>query len=73
MKGSPFAKVYLDRIIEWEAWLLLSFKIIDMWLKVQQNWLYLEPVFASADIKKQLPNEATLFKEVDNQWRRIME
>ena len=31
-----------------------------------------EPVFASADIKKQLPNEASLFDSVDDDWRRVM-
>jgi len=72
MKGSPYAQVYIERIKAWEAWLLLSFKIIEIWLKVQQHWLYLEPVFASADIKKQLANEATIFEEVDDDWRRIM-
>jgi dynein heavy chain len=48
-------------------------KTIDVWLKVQNLWLYLEPVFASADIKKQLPNEAVRFKEVDTSWRRTID
>jgi hypothetical protein len=34
MKGSPFAQYYIERIREWETWLLLSFKIIEVWLKV---------------------------------------
>lgn len=40
---------------------------------MQTSWIALEPVFASADIQKQLYNEAKIFKEVDNQWHRVME
>jgi dynein heavy chain len=73
MKGSPFAKVYITRINAWDDRLTLSNNIINVWLKVQLLWIALEPVFASADIQKQLYKEAALFKEVDSHWRRIME
>jgi len=39
----------------------------------QRTWMYLEPIFASDDIGKTMPVEATLFKEVDNLWRLTME
>ena len=35
-------------------------------------WLYLEPIFGSEDIVKQMPTEATLFRKVDTAWRAIM-
>ena len=50
MKGSPFAVVHLARIEIWDEWLTLANNIIDVWIKVQTNWIALEPVFASADI-----------------------
>jgi dynein heavy chain len=72
MKGSPFAKIFVDRIGEWEAFLMGSQSVIDVWLKVQSVWLYLEPIFASEDIMKQMPREGQLFREVDKAWKRLI-
>ena len=55
---------FKDEILEWEKFLLLCQDIKDNWLSVQQNWMYLEPIFTSGDIKKQLPEEAKLFKYI---------
>ena len=45
---------------------------MDIWLKVQSAWLYLEPVFSSEDILNQMPVEGGIFKDVDYQWRQMM-
>lgn len=68
MKGSPYAKVFLDEIIEWEQWLLYTQEALEVWIKVQAMWLYLEPVFSSEDIMRQMPEEGTKFREVDRVW-----
>lgn len=73
MKGSPYAVVYLKRINAWDEWLNLAYDIIEVWIKVQGLWIGLEPVFASADIQKQLAKEAVIFKEADNNWHKIMD
>ena len=73
MKGSPFAKVHEKRIEVWDEWLTRSASILDVWKKVQTLWSGLEPVFASADIQKQLYKEAAIFKEVDAQWHKTMD
>jgi dynein heavy chain, axonemal len=73
MKGSPYAVVYLKRINIWDEWLNLARNAIEVWIKVQALWIGLEPVFASADIQKQLAKESAIFKEADNNWHRIMD
>jgi dynein heavy chain len=72
MKGSPYAKPFAEEIKAWEEWLVMTQDILDSWLKVQATWLYLEPIFSSEDIVKQMPEEAANFRIVDSSWRKIM-
>jgi dynein heavy chain len=39
--------------------------ILEVWAKTQGQYMYLQPIFDSADIMKQLPGETKKFKTVD--------
>ena len=69
MKSSRYIKPFLEQITRWEETLTSMQDILDNWLKVQATWLYLEPIFSSDDIMRQMPTEGKMFKAVDNTWR----
>jgi dynein heavy chain len=72
MRGSPFIKPFEARVKDWEARLINMQEILDEWLKCQAVWLYLEPIFSSEDIMRQMPQEAKRFTQVDRLWRKVM-
>ncbi len=46
--------------------------VLDEWLAVQKNWMYLEPILSAPDIQKQLPMESKKFNEIDKGFKTIM-
>nr|CAH8868280.1 unnamed protein product [Trichobilharzia regenti] len=72
MRNSPYIKPFEKEMIAWETKLVSMNDILDVWLKVQATWLYLEPIFSSEDILAQMPEEGRKFGVVDVLWREIM-
>jgi len=52
-------------------YLFQSLEITNNWLVVQNLWIYLEAVFTSSDVSRQLPAEARRFANVDKSWQRV--
>jgi dynein heavy chain len=73
MQFSPFKKPFEDQIMEWNNKLKIMSDVLEEWAKCQGEWMYLQPIFDSADIAKQLPNESKKFKMVDSTWRHTMD
>lgn len=73
MRSSRYIKSMEARCLAWEDRLKNLEQIISNRLTMQGTWLYLEPIFSSADICKQMPSEAKMFKKVDRLWRDSME
>lgn len=72
MSFSPYKKPFEDRINTWEGKLVMTQDVMDEWLQCQRNWLYLEPIFSSEDINRQLPVESKRYQTMERIWRKVM-
>lgn len=72
MAFSAFKGPFEERIDAWNAKLYMVSEVLEAWLKVQRDWLYLQPIFESPDINKQLPTEGKKFANVDKNWKQTM-
>ncbi|RHY33391.1 hypothetical protein DYB32_001670 [Aphanomyces invadans] len=73
MQFSAFKKPFEDRINKWEKCLSTVSDVLEEWMAVQRSWLYLQPIFDSPDINKQLPMEGKRFATVDKNWRQTLQ
>ncbi|XP_076826201.1 dynein axonemal heavy chain 1-like isoform X3 [Clavelina lepadiformis] len=72
MSFSPYKKPFEERISTWEGKLNMTQDVLDEWLVCQRSWLYLEPIFSSEDINRQLPVEGKRYQTMERMWRKIM-
>jgi dynein heavy chain, axonemal len=72
MLFSPFKKPFEEKIMEWFNTLKRISDILEEWAKLQINWMYLQPIFDSPDIAKQLHKESKIFKQTDSFWKAII-
>jgi dynein heavy chain len=63
---------FMDRINSLNHMFNNLYETIKKWTKVQSLWTALEPVFSSEDIRKQLPQEASKFKNLDKDFVKNM-
>jgi dynein heavy chain len=73
MRGNPFIKPIEEKCKDWEIKLKYAQGLLEEWTKCQRTWMYLEPIFGSDDIVRQLPAESKKFKGVDSLWRKTLE
>ncbi len=72
MKASPYIKPSLKKALELEMRLSHIQETLDVWIKLQRMWLYLEPIFTSEDFKRKMVAEKAKFDVVDKHWRTTM-
>lgn len=58
-----------EKVERWERNIKTIHETIDKWLEFQRNWIYLENIFASNEIKSQWKEDALLFTNIDNKFR----
>lgn len=61
-----------DKVDPWQKKFALFSATLDEWMNVQKQWLYLENIFHSPDIQKQLPIEQKKFSNIDVNFRKLM-
>jgi dynein heavy chain, axonemal len=50
----------------------LIFDTLEQWRECQRNWLYLENIFSSQDIRKQRPKDYQEYDVVNKSWIKLM-
>ena len=73
LSASKYIRNIKPKVTQWERDLNIINDTIDTWMLVQRKWMYLESIFASDDIKMQLPEEAKKFGKTDAAYKKIME
>jgi len=73
MNASKDSEEFKDQLIKWQKTLKTIDTVLVLWVKVQKNWMRLEPIFlASEDIRAQLPEDTKRFEKVDADWKALM-
>jgi dynein heavy chain len=73
MKASKFFPSFQSAVEQWERKLSHIVEIIDIFILVQKQWVYLENIFiGTEDIRKQLPKESATFDDVNGEWEQVL-
>jgi dynein heavy chain len=72
MATNRYSAPFKDEVTTWITKLSTVSEIIEMWLIVQNMWMYMEAVFSGGDIVKQLPQEAKRFQNIDKQFVKVV-
>ncbi|XP_017121821.1 dynein heavy chain 6, axonemal [Drosophila elegans] len=67
--ASKFVGPIKGKVNEWINAMDQFSKTFESWMDCQGAWIYLEAIFASADIQRQLPHEAKMFFTVDKSFK----
>ncbi|CEG01942.1 Dynein heavy chain [Ostreococcus tauri] len=74
LKASKFFSVFEHTITSWEKTLGMVNDVVEMVLKVQLAWMYLENIFiGSDDIARQLPKETETFGAINVRFIDVMQ
>ena len=73
MNASKDSEEFKEDLLKWQKTLKTIDQVLVLWVKVQKNWMRLEPIFlASEDIRAQLPEDTKCFEKVDAEWKGLM-
>jgi len=70
--NSRHVAVIRDQVQKWDDDLNTINRVIEEWLMVQKQWIYLENIFSADDIKRQLPDAHKNFTKVNKGFKDLM-
>ena len=70
--GSRYVKRLIVKVQKLADDLLIVSDTIEAWRECQRNWLYLENIFSSKDIRQQRSKDYQDFDNVNKAWNKIM-
>jgi dynein heavy chain len=69
MKGTRHVKPFQTEVDYWEKSITQISELCDGLLNVQRQWLYMEGIFTSDDVQRQLARETMEFKSINKIWQ----
>lgn len=74
IKNNPDVEPLIVQASDWEHTMLYTQEILEIWLRVQTNYLFLVPIFNAGGIQEEVKNllDHDSFKLIDVSWREIM-
>lgn len=69
--GSRYVKRVLERAQDLKAKLDIYQETVEEWIVCQRNWIYLENIFSSGDIRRRLMTEYQEFELIDASFKRF--
>lgn len=64
--------VLRSQVDRWESRLRYMQETMDKWVELQRNWIYLENIFSSSEIRSQWKDDAKRFEKADRFFRDLM-
>ncbi|KAG7190743.1 hypothetical protein KM043_006815 [Ampulex compressa] len=71
MKSTRFVEPFALEVDYWERTLSTIGEVLEMVLVVQRGYIYMDNIFNTDDIRKQLPKETDDFDDMSRQWAEI--
>ena len=71
MASNRYSAPFREEVTTWIKNLSTCSDVVEQWVQVQNLWIYMEAVFSSGDIAKQLPQEAKRFSSIDKGFMKV--
>ncbi|XP_017886409.1 dynein heavy chain 2, axonemal [Ceratina calcarata] len=71
MKATRFVEPFAEEVDHWERSLSTVGEVLETTLVIQRGYMYMDNIFTTEDIRKQLPKETDDYDKLTTLWTRI--